>query len=258
MIIKSIQFKRGEVADVASLKTLVAEPIIATDSQELYIGTGTGGFPVGTLKGSTDTLEDNLAVFDGDTGRVLKGITKASVIAGLAPETWVTEQINTKVPDIKVKESIKADVAEDANKLGSRAASDYLTSDNITQSYSETAIDKVVSSAGVKALSDVTKATTDSLSAVKLDKADVISVLDSDSITKAASAKALATVNTNAQTAAANALQVATANIAGISEAKAASLANTAKFTKLPTEIFKSPLAPQGSQGVDGDVWLQY
>lgn len=279
-----IQFKRGLKAAQSALTTLLGEPIVATDTQELFIGDGgdTGGFAVGTVKSDATALADTVAVFDGDSKRVLKGISKESLVPDNATKTWVTNELNTKVPDIEVKLATKATASDDSAKLGGKASADYLTKDNLTASTSENDPSKVVSADGIATYTQTTDAAIMDIRAKKIDKASITSSLTSTDATKVPSAPALALVNTKADTAVTQAnlgvtnaskaaqdaatAKTSVSSLEGVVKAEQAksvivkdqSDRNTAQLNNLPKAIHIETTTPTAQDGVNGDVWLQY
>lgn len=150
----TIQVKRGTEANRSSITPALGEPLVTTDNKELWIGDGStpGGIPVGTVKTTETITQGQVAVFKDASGKTLKGKAEADIIAGLEKTTDVDVKLNNKLD--KTAKAADADHADNADALGSRPASEYLTDDNITQSYQEDDANKVTSAAGVKALTD--------------------------------------------------------------------------------------------------------
>lgn len=161
--IKLIKFWRGLESSRASVTPEEGEPLYATDTKELYIGDGStpGGNPVGSIRTTGDPAEDEIAAFADAEGKTLKGITKASIITGLATTTEMNNGLASKL-DVSTKAST-AITADNALQLGQKDADQYLSVDDLTDSYTEGS-DKVVKASGVKGLHDYLKGLYNTLS----------------------------------------------------------------------------------------------
>lgn len=267
-----IQSKRGTKAKVQTHTGLSGEPLVATDTQELFIGDGStpGGFAVGTVKSTGTITADSLAVFSDTTGRFVKPITKATLLSGLATDTSVDSKISTVVPTIKVQSSAASDVAANATKLGNVAASGYIKTTALTDSYSESTKSKVVTAFGIDALRGYLKGLIDTLTSTKLDKSSLSSSTGSSSTTTAATSAAVKATNDKITTLSTTVSGMSSGiNDASSKATTATNQANTAisKSTsnksliddmkaKLPDKISQGTVLPSG--GSNGDVYIQY
>lgn len=247
-----IKVKRGVEANRVALTPLVGEPIFTTDDNELFIGDGvsSGGIPVGTIKPSGNIVADTIAMFKDSTGKLLYSVTKSSLFAGYAKETFVTSTINSLVPTVKVNRAALADKATDADTLKGR--SDYLNTDALTNSYTEDNASKVVTARGIKAL---WVTITDSL----VSKASITNSISTDDPNKVLSARAGKTLNDRV-THNTNSITTTNGVISAANSAltinKLAIEANKAHLTQLSHRISKGSIPPSG--GSDGDLYLQY
>lgn len=242
-----IQIKRGSEAKRTSITPKVGEPIMTTDTKELFIGDGTtaGGIAVGTVKTTGSVTADSVALFADATGKLLKSIPKATFLNGYATTASVTAAINSAVPGIKVNNAVSADSSKDALKLNGR--SDYLTDDVLTSSYLEDDVAKIVTAAGVKALHD-------KLNNGKIDKTSITAALNDTSTSKVLSAlgaKTLKDAIDTIQSSLQSTSQIATS-------AKQQTETNKLHLSRLPNQITKGIAAPVNGTGQDGDVYLQY
>lgn len=232
--IKTIKVYRGLETNRTSVTPEEGELLYTTDNKELFIGDGTtsGGNSVGTLKTTGSIDADNIAVFTDSTGKVLKGITKASIIAGLATQSALTSGLAGK--EDKGAKVAEATTADNALTLGSELPAHYLNVDMLTESYTEDS-DKVVKAKGVKGLHDYLKGLYDSLKATVDGLVTQLTGLDSK----------VSTIET-----------ASTQATADITDMKPKVTANVAQLAKLPDEISSGTVVPSG--GSNGDIWFQY
>lgn len=232
--LKTIQVYRGLESQRATVTPKEGEFIYTTDNKEVFIGDGTtpGGNSVGTLKTTGTITADSLASFTDSTGKVLKSVTKASIISGLATESALTTGLAGKEDKgTKVAESTTAD---NALQLGSQDPSHYLTVDHLTDSYTEDS-EKVVKASGVKGLHDYLKGLYDTLKSTVDGIVTQVTGIDSK-LTDVEDASKLSTDKLT------------------VIEPKVT--ANSNQLVNLPSKVSSGITPPSG--GSNGDIWFQY
>jgi hypothetical protein len=227
----TIQLKRGTESNRGGVTPASGEPLVTTDTHELFIGDGStpGGLPVGTVKTVGASNVGDLVIFKDTTGKLVEALAKADLLNGYATISSVTSAIATVKDEIvkgKVAEATKAD---NSDALGTRTADEYLTVDVITQSYQEDGAYKVTSAAGVKALSDATDTALSSIRQDVSDNAQLVKALSDATDTALSSIRQ--DVSDNAQ------------------------LVKAVK-ANLPSKISSGTAAPSG--GTSGDLYVQF
>lgn len=188
-----------------------------------------------------------IAVFKDSEGRAVKGLTKAELLKGYPTLTEVNNRIALAVPDIKVKNAVRADLASNAQRLN--GYTDYIRQSNVSDSISSTSSVTVASSKAVKAAYD---AVVNLINGVKSTVTALTSRVNAIS-------KKLDTTATTASSAATQAAQVSSSFHTHLGEFNRVSvrLFNSEQHLKyLPGRVSSGQATPAG--GADGDVYIQY
>lgn len=244
-----IQLKRGEARNRTTLTPDMGEPIMTTDTKELYIGDGStpGGVPVGTVKPTGAILDGALAIFSGATGKLIRAISKSDFLREYATTEYVNGLISGQVPGIKVDSARLADDAKDAQKLNGHA--DYLRQNVISPSVSSSSTTTVASSSAVKATYDYAYGAIEKLKGSINALSSKVNSLANSVSSIGADASAASSLSTQVR-------KDLTDHIRSVQHYFSTVNAHERHLKLLPSKISSGRADPTG--GVSGDVYIQY
>lgn len=118
----TITLRRGQESNRSTITPVAGEPLVSLDDQALYIGDGetAGGFPIGTVKTSGVAQSGYVAIFNDDTGRVLRAIDINSFLGDYAKKTTVDTKFTTIDSQIT---NIQATTAQATAEVGTLSES---------------------------------------------------------------------------------------------------------------------------------------